>query len=626
MSIRNKIALILLVFISVLALNSLLVSAWIEENADQSTLINAAGKLRMLSQKMTKETILLNAGASDVQATLDKTKAEFSSIITMLVTRTQAGDFKYASTDVVRKQFTAIYDEWQSLNAILAKPLMGNNPDGLRLLSLKSIELLTKADAGVSLLEAEAHTSLEQLKTLAALFLLLSVVAGVVTFNYLNRELLNKVREINLAADDISQHKNVNVQIGVAGNNEMSKLARSFNNMVNSLAATQQQLESKAQEADQANQAKTEFLSGMSHELRTPLNAIYGFGQLLEQDASLNDKQRAGVKEIIGASKHLLALINDILDLSKVESQQFKTTQEIENVYDIACECISMTKVIAQSNGIKVSIKGEPSTYVQTDRICLKKSLLNLIANAIKYNKQNGKVTIILGYRGDAITICVRDTGVGISEEHLSEIFRPFSRLDPKNGNVEGSGIGLAITKKMIDAMGGTLTVSSTVNEGSEFVISLPAYNGIAINKTMMFEVDKGEIENRDFLNYGRQFLLLYVEDNKQNMLLLEAVIEQHDRLELIGAKNAETGFALAKQHGPDLILLDIGLPDKDGFALLRDFKNDEQLRAIPTVAISANVYEDNVDKVEKAGFDGFLEKPLDLQKFHKVLADCLDI
>ncbi|MEN0036208.1 MAG: PAS domain-containing protein [Cellvibrio sp.] len=379
--------------------------------------------------------------------------------------------------------------------------------------------------------------------------------------------------------------------------------------------------------AEKANRAKSEFLSSMSHELRTPLNAILGYTQLFEYDGNLKSQQVENVREIRKAGEHLLQLINDVLDLAKIESGNMTVSLEPVLVSRLITECFTLVQPQADAKGIRLSssLAEFSNTYVIADHVRFKQALLNLLSNAVKYNHVGGEVEVkLVAQPGQLLRISVRDTGRGIPLQRQGEVFQPFNRLSAENTSIEGSGVGLVITKQLVEMMHGRLDFTSTEGIGTTFWIDFPMateWNTDSIAR---------HTSNKDYtpavLNVQRNCKVLYVEDNPTNIRLLQQIFARYPQLDLEIAEEAFLGIYKARSLRPDLIILDINLPGMDGYDVLGVLKNDPDTREIPVVGLSANAMPYDVERGRKAGFFDYLTKPVDIHRlidvFNKLLKD----
>lgn len=370
------------------------------------------------------------------------------------------------------------------------------------------------------------------------------------------------------------------------------------------------------QEADAANHAKSDFLSSMSHELRTPLNAILGFAQLLENDRkpALSERQLDHVRHIRKGGNHLLNLINEVLDLARIEAGKLTLSLEVFVPDGVLDECLSVADTLADGRRVRViDARGRDLPAITADYTRLKQVLLNLLSNAVKYNRDGGTVTVTAMPLETVLRIAISDTGHGIAPDRLPEIFEPFNRLGAEATEVEGTGIGLTLTRTLIEGMGGAIGVTSTPGLGSTFwvdvpisaeqppraVVAEPAVQKREPDRTRLAPVDSGT------------HLLLYVEDNPANLRLMEEICADLSDVALISAHNAELGLDLAREQQPALILMDINLPGMDGLQAMGRLRDDPRTRHIPVIALSANAMQAAVRRAREAGFAAYLTKPV---------------
>jgi len=376
--------------------------------------------------------------------------------------------------------------------------------------------------------------------------------------------------------------------------------------------------------AEKANLAKSDFLSNMSHELRSPLNAILGFAQLMESDpVPQTTTQKEGTEQILQAGWYLLDLINEILDLAMIESGRLTLSQEPMSLDEVMIDCQSMIEPQAQKHGIVMNFYNlnEPC-FVHADRTRVKQILINLLSNAIKYNDVGGTVTVECAVQSpERIRISVTDTGHGLASDKLAQLFQPFNRLGQENSGEEGTGIGLVMTKRLVELMGGVIGVQSTVGKGSVFWVELIRA------KEPLLETPNREIETGTSvvaLNNAGTRTVLYVEDNPANFKLVENLIARRPDIRLLSASEATLGIKLARTHLPDVILMDINLSGISGIHALAILRDDPITEHIPVVAISANAMPHDVRKGLESGFFRYLTKPIKVDQFMSALDEAL--
>jgi PAS domain S-box-containing protein len=391
------------------------------------------------------------------------------------------------------------------------------------------------------------------------------------------------------------------------------------------LQETNVELESAKSAAEKANLAKSDFLSSMSHELRSPLNAILGFAQLLESTSPLpTASQRESIAQILKAGWHLLTLINEVLDLAMVESGQLHLSTEPVSMAEVISECQGMMDPQAQQRGIRMVFpRLDVPYYVAGDRTRVKQVLINLLSNAIKYNREKGTVEVSCSATSPQRTrISVRDTGAGLPPEKLTQLFQRFNRLGQESSAEEGTGIGLVMSKRLVELMGGLVGVESSVGVGSVFwfELSSAASQELAADRVEPAAVSHGQV------NPGTPpRTLLYVEDNRANLKLVEQLIARRPDMRLLSAVNGNLGVKLAREKQPDLILMDINLPGISGIQALKFLREDSATAHIPVLALSANALPLDIEKGLEAGFFRYLTKPIKVSEFMDALNMALE-
>lgn len=380
------------------------------------------------------------------------------------------------------------------------------------------------------------------------------------------------------------------------------------------------ELREAMQEAAQANAAKTEFLSNMSHELRTPLNSIIGFGQIIEMSARplKPETLKEYASHITNGGQHLLKLINEVLDLAKVEARHQDLSIESFDPAEVITGALNMIRSTADKRGVTVdAFNGLKDTYtISADRTRFQQVLLNLLSNAVKYNRDGGRVTLTAEHRkGGSVRFTVVDTGKGIPANCLGGLFEPFERLGEQYGDVEGTGIGLTISKKMVEKMGGEIGVESVVGHGSAFWFELP--RGEFVAPTVEPAVTEVEAPTASTVA-GCE--ILYIEDNKFNLRLLEAMFREFPGYHLRTATDGESGLEAARARRPDLILLDINLPGINGIETADLIRRDPLLADVPIIAVSANAMDREIDRARDADFDSYITKPIDVKVLRREL------
>jgi protein-histidine pros-kinase len=379
--------------------------------------------------------------------------------------------------------------------------------------------------------------------------------------------------------------------------------------------AAEEALRAAKEEAEQANLAKSEFLSRMSHELRTPLTAILGFTELLQLGGMPADQRDLFVDRTHRAGQHLLSLINDVLDISRVEAGSLAMSIEAVDAAPLVEDAIELIAPMAQTRRIAVANTVRDAA-VMADSGRLRQVLLNLLSNAVKYNREAGAITISSRAVGEIVSITVSDTGPGISEQDLPRLFQPFERLGVQTGEIEGTGIGLAISRGLVDMMGGTIEVASVPGEGTRFTVSLPTAEHLAPAKVSTAAGDRDR----------RTATVLYIEDNASNTVLVESALSMRPQIRFISAVQGQLGLELARDHRPDLVLLDLHLPDMTGEAVLAGLKADERTAAAPVIIVSADATKNRIRELLAAGAHDYITKPLVIKDFLASVDDALAV
>jgi PAS domain S-box-containing protein len=382
--------------------------------------------------------------------------------------------------------------------------------------------------------------------------------------------------------------------------------------------------------AEHANRSKNEFLSRMSHELRTPLNAVVGFGQLLEMDGGLTADQREATGQILKGGRHLLELINEVLDISRIETGSLSLSPEPVLLSELLTGAVDLVRPLALDLGIHLASDGARTCghYVLADRQRMNQVLLNLLSNAIKYNRAGGSVAVSCEERDAGIRVLVADTGPGIRPEHRDLLFTPFERLGAEQTTVEGTGIGLALSKRLAHAMGGDLGVDSIPGSGSTFWLDLPRVEG---PEQRYERLDRGATDDARPAASSPpgapavQHTVLHIEDNLSNLKLVDRIAERRQGLKVVAAMQGSLGLELARQHQPVLVLLDLHLPDMTGEQVLQQLRDDPQTESIPVAMVTADATPHQSQRLLAAGASHYLTKPIDVPQLLAVIDDALE-
>lgn len=388
------------------------------------------------------------------------------------------------------------------------------------------------------------------------------------------------------------------------GKDEIGSLGRELEEAADLLAEREVGMRKATEDAERANKAKSEFLSRMSHELRTPLNSILGFGQLLEM-TELTDEAKDDVQHILRAGRHLLLLIDEVLDISGIEAGAVRFSIEPVCVGDVFDEVIALTRPIAEKSDVTVKAVPASDVWVRADRQRVKQVVLNLVANGIKYNRRGGSVSLEVESVDGSTRLNVADTGRGLSASEIEQLFVPFQRLGAEQMSIEGTGLGLALSQRLVEGMGGEISVASTPGSGSVFTVVLASADA-----PLGPEDEEGPQERE---REPGQPVVLYIEDNLANLKLIERVLAKSP-VRLMSAMKGTLGVELAAQHRPDVILLDLHLPDIPGEEVLRQLRADDRTAGIPVIVISADATPNHA--MRSMDTAAFLTKPLDVPQF----------
>ena len=463
---------------------------------------------------------------------------------------------------------------------------------------------------------SEIFASLRSVEMIVFSLSILCVVAVIVVGTMYSSSFVRPINRLKTITQRIASGE-LEQRVGIDRKDEIGELAASFNAMADNL-------QKAINEANSANEAKSMFLSSMSHELRTPMNSILGFAQVLKSDpvTPLTDAQNQCVELMLSSGNHLLALINDVLDLSRIESGRISISPEIFLLDTVIAEVVAIFESVARKGSIKVIDKTDKSgIYIETDRIRIKQVITNLISNAVKYNRKNGTVTIYYTFPdNDRVCLKIEDTGYGIPEEELSSLFKPFTRLGMETTNIEGTGIGLTITKRLVELLGGRIGVESVVGKGSTFFVDFKRTK----------EPSGAVQETKEALDIQHSYkptshkTLLCIEDNAANLVLVQNILKRRPFIEFVGVVDAESGIELIRGKRPDVILLDINLPGMDGYEALRILKSSDDTKDIPVIALSASAMQNEVEKGKSAGFFHYITKPVNVSQFLHIVDTAL--
>ncbi|MFT4580099.1 MAG: signal transduction histidine kinase/ActR/RegA family two-component response regulator [Nitrospinales bacterium] len=475
------------------------------------------------------------------------------------------------------------------------------------------------------------NNSLANNRKTTVLVCLAILILGAISSLILAGMVTRSLQQLKIAANKMAEG-DYDTKIAVESSDEVGELGQAMkvmawkvSNSINEIKVVNKALKAARDVAQEANNTKSHFLSTVSHEFRTPLNAIIGFSEMsLELEEEEEDKEQiladqiSNFKYILRAGNHLLVLINEILDLAAIESGKTILSMEPVGLHGLIEDILVLIKPQAESYGIKLinETKRTNNLNILCDQTRLKQVLLNLISNAIKYNSQDGIVTIsteTVNYGTQRIN--VSDTGPGIPLEKQKKIFEPFVRIGPDDSNAEGAGIGLTITKNLVEIMGGTINFHSTAGIGTCFFVDFQITS--EINKNTSLPVEVKTFEQNTLEKRKKEFKVLYIEDNIINTQLVQKVLKKNrPMVKLLCANHARKGIELAIKEQPDLILMDIQLPDMDGIQAFHKLRAYKETINIPVIALSANAMKHQVQEVMSLGFKFYITKPINFHQF----------
>ena len=438
---------------------------------------------------------------------------------------------------------------------------------------------------------------------------------------HLAKKTIEPIQAVCEASNQVAQG-DYDISLQPCGIRELDTLALDFNFMAYSNEKNQQALINEKALAEQANQAKSDFLSSMSHELRTPMNAILGFAQLLalNEKSKLSKDQKENISYILSSGQHLMSLINDVLELASIETGKTELSITTVKISDVVNDSLPLLKHLANKANIKISLLSDSALTVKADYTKLKQIMVNLLSNAIKYNRDGGKVSIDWQMtQTNNVRIRVVDNGIGIKKSNLDKIFDAFNRLGQENSNIEGTGIGLVITKDLIEMMDGHIDVESVENEGTTFSFELPHSS-----EPLKEEEPIVKVNTNDIIHTTRSNQVLYVEDNPVNRLFMSAFFKNHENYNLQIVESGESGWEIASNEDFDLILMDIHLPGINGKELTQKLRATEQYKKIPIIAVSAATSSHEIES-SKDLFNDYLTKPIQISELDDTLKKYLN-
>ncbi len=432
---------------------------------------------------------------------------------------------------------------------------------------------------------------------------------GPIDYDMVRKDGSHFVCEVNSSLIYDFEHKPVNVLYIQRDVTERSKIAK--------------ELEIAKKKAEQANQAKSVFVSHMSHEMRTPLNIILGYSELLQADKSMDAEQLDYAQEVSKGGKHLLDIINQMLDMAQIESGHAVLNIRSENISTIINECLRLAAPLAKQRAISLRYQSTHQIITGCDRTRLIQLVLNLISNAIKYNFNQGTVDISLELNDTtSYAIHVIDSGVGMDSERLAKVYDPFVHLMTTGEDIEGTGLGLSISQELVELMGGSIGVKSELGVGSHFWVKLPLLKDTD-DQIVSFIPSPGTYQRPET---SRRYQVLYIDDNAKNLKLIKKMLNNFPHLQLRTLQNSTQAITQVLLHRPDIILLDINMPEMDGYQVMSALQANEQLKTIPVIALTANAMPHDIERGRVAGFSCYLAKPIDQSLLIETIAQCLGL
>jgi signal transduction histidine kinase len=505
---------------------------------------------------------------------------------------------KLESLDALRDSRGAAADDLHE-HLWASKQILDQLRDEIRVLSAHESQLVEQRTAAL-------QSALRRNLLMNAATILIGIIGATAMLTFM----LRVVYRVRLAADN-AERLTLGLQL-----ESSDTAADELGQLASRMHAAGLLLAERATAAQAASRAKTEFLSRTSHELRTPLNAILGFAQLLEDDLT-DSHAKQSATQIVRAGQHLLALINEVLDIGRIEAGKLPIESAPVEVAPMLAETLAFVTPLATQRGIRLEQAACcDGLAVLADRQRLIQVVLNLLSNAIKYASLHGRVQVCAVEREDSVAIVIEDDGPGIPAELMERLFTPFDRLGAERGKTEGAGLGLAVSKSLMQAMGGDIVVSSTHGRGSVFTLKLPR-SELHMPTSVPSPMAPSNISAPES---SITHTVLCIEDDASHLALIETLIERRPHWRLLAARTGQEGLQLARKRLPDMLLLSLELPDLTGAAVLRAIRDDDALVNLPVVILSANTSSAPIAQLHGLGVAGYLNKPLDLTEFFEIL------